>query len=254
MKRKKPKFSLTKGQKKIFAYFEEIMKTDYFVKTISELRKKYRIPPKNGFGLHKEDGSRLIMIPRDWIQKTTDLGQGRVDAVYKDIENICKKFHLSPYTRWRSMILSALFYKEPVFSLSFDLCDIWDLAWEEEIIKKFPPAKEWLKEHEYDPKIYPIAIMIGPYASQRDILDYIKKNYKTRIFPSQEKKKNPDVGIGKFKLKNQLIRLRNEFIYQHRHLPRKEIANLVRGKLKEVIDYALIGKIISLERKKRKEV
>jgi len=247
MKNKKPKIRLTKGQIKIFNYFNEVIKTDYFVKTISELRKKYKIP-KNGFGIYKEeDGNNLI--PRRWLQKTDSQTKERF---FEDAKTICDRFKLKPNYYWYHTILSALFYKEPVFSFSLDLCEIWNLAWESEIVKKFPPAKIWLKNP--DANRYPIAILISPYASERDILDFIRKRYATGIFPQQKKCKDSDIKIGRFKLKNQLIQLRNQFIYQHRHLPRKEIETLVRKKLGEILDYGHIGKIISLERKKRKEV
>ena len=61
--------------------------------------------------------------------------------------------------------------------------------------------------------------------------------------------------IGGAKTKKQRIRERNDFIYEHKHLPRKEIMHLLSEKYgpENTLDYAYIGKIISIENKRRKE-
>ena len=44
---------------------------------------------------------------------------------------------------------------------------------------------------------------------------------------------------------------RNDLIYKNRHLPRKEIMQMVSKKFGKILDYGHISKIISLEKKRR---
>lgn len=99
---------------------------------------------------------------------------------------------------------------------------------------------------------YPVVLRISPYASKRDILDYVKKMYKHSIAPRQEKYRRDDIKLGKIKQKNPEIQKRNHFIYENRDKPRKEIASLVAERFDEYLDVGHISKIISLEKKKRK--
>ena len=105
-----------------------------------------------------------------------------------------------------------------------------------------------------DNEIYPLAIRLSPYASERDIIDYVKKNYAFTIAPAQKSYQKSGVPIGKLRKKDQKREERNEFIYQNRRLTGKELMGLVNDKFGEVLDYGHIRKIISLENKKRKEV
>jgi hypothetical protein len=99
---------------------------------------------------------------------------------------------------------------------------------------------------------YPISILISPYASQRDVIDFIKKTHVTHIRPLQEKYQKPDVKIGKVRKRNNKVLVRNKFIYENRNLSKRKIAHLVADNFDEVLDYTYIAKIISDEDNKRK--
>src|SRR3989344_8779676 len=105
---------------------------------------------------------------------------------------------------------------------------------------------------EYD-KLFPIAIRISPHASLRDISEYVRK-YSRIIKEKQEKYKEKKIKIGQVKLRNRTTQERNDFIYKNQNLPIKEISALVYKKFKQNIDHGYIGKIISLEKKSRKEL
>ena len=121
-----------------------------------------------------------------------------------------------------------------------------------------------LAQEEWDPfsieyrenmrKLYPIAIRIRPEATKRDILDYINKMYKFEIKQLQQRYKEKSSKMGLVKKKNPIKQERDELIYQNRNLSKKEIAKLVSEEYKEYLDVGLIGKIISIQKKKRKEV
>lgn len=101
-------------------------------------------------------------------------------------------------------------------------------------------------------EMLPIAIQFTPYATQRDLIDYIKLAYKTDIEPLQKKYRRDDVLIGRKRRRDGRILERNRFIYENRHLPAKELMTLVAEKFGKVLDYTYIRTIIDIEDKKRK--
>jgi hypothetical protein len=103
-----------------------------------------------------------------------------------------------------------------------------------------------LKENQH----FPVIIKISPYASQRDIVDYIRTMYPF-IEHFQEKYKSRDIKIGKQRKRNPDIQERDNFIYKNRHKPRKEIGKLLKDKYNNYLDQGEIGKIISREIKSR---
>lgn len=103
-----------------------------------------------------------------------------------------------------------------------------------------------------DKDTFPVMLAISPFASQRDIIEYIKKFHTNHILPIQKRSrvkfKNSPIGN---RSKDSSTRNRNDFIYKKRELPRKEIATSVAKEFKEFLDVGHIGKIISEEKKKR---
>lgn len=100
---------------------------------------------------------------------------------------------------------------------------------------------------------YPISIKIHPDASQRDVLSYVKSEWK-RIeaaqvrYPTHSKKavKNSKVNVND---QNKRIA---DFIYKNRALPLKEIQRKLSTDLGVTTkDHGEIGKIRSLEKKRR---
>lgn len=102
-------------------------------------------------------------------------------------------------------------------------------------------------------KFYPTIIKINSSASQRDIISFIKSNWNI-IKAHQKKNENFTQKIKSLRNKNIEKKKRNDFIYQNRHLPIKNIFKMVSDKFGEVLDDGHIGKILSLEKKRRKEV
>lgn len=103
-----------------------------------------------------------------------------------------------------------------------------------------------------DRDTFPVMLAISPFASQRDIVEYVKKFHADHILPIQKR------SLAKYentpmrnRSKDSSTRDRNDFIYENRELPRKEIATSVAKKFKEYLDVGHIGKIISEEKKKR---
>lgn len=93
---------------------------------------------------------------------------------------------------------------------------------------------------------YPVALYINPMASKREIMDFLSRNW--WAVTGNSSKAQPFNPTKTRKKKN---KSRDDFIYENRSLPRKKIMSLVTDKFKETLDYGHIGKIISLEKKRR---
>ncbi len=232
-------FYKTKGFKKLWNYIYEITKKESFQNYMQDLRDKYKIPV-NGFQIKTETWTHP---PEEWIYSNNRVA---IVKIRKKLRKFCLQYQLSPKD-WLSIFESYLFYNELQLYLepnSHNLCLVSDL------INKTNSLGKIIAKDEI--AFYPVALQISPYASKRDILDYIQKIYKTEIKPMQEKFRKPKINIGKYRTKKQSIQQRNNFIYENRNLPKKEIMHLLSAKYDNYPDYGEIGKIISLETKRRK--
>ncbi len=213
-------------------YFLDISKTESFLVCIKNLRKKYNIP-QNGFSKIRHTGFLA------WSKKYNETYSQRI---YEDIYKVCKQFFFPK--EWWKAIMESLFHdsvdvSDLEFGTTSGMCIVSDLS----------------KKRRID---FPVTIEINPYASQRQILDFIKISYTNEIKPILMKYRSEKSKVRKFKSKNTDIQKRNEFIYKNQNLPRKELISAVKEKfgkqLSESIDQGSIGKIVFLENKKRKDV
>ena len=98
---------------------------------------------------------------------------------------------------------------------------------------------------------FPIAILLSPYVSERDIIDYVKKMYKVEIEPRLKNYRKRNIKLGVVRKKSERVRRRNEFIWTNRNLPIKKLMSKLSDELNEVLDYTYVQKIIATEAKKR---
>jgi len=265
MLKEKLKDRKTQGFKKIKNYFLEVVRSETFQMAVSYIRNMYYIP-KDGFPSPYKDGSPDLFEPlecsKEWIFINDKKEIGFFEA---DIETLRRRFALYPYSVWHFVIRNYVFYnKLPDLDKNLeegcDLCEISDIEAEKKTLAEYQKSKKYKNfadafvEHlaERD-KLFPVRINVSPYASKRDILDFVRKNY-NYIKEIQDRHKIKMIKIGKVRSRNPYIQQRNDFIYKHRHLPRRAIMRLVSEKFNEVLDYGHISKIISLEKKRRKEL
>lgn len=220
------------GYKHLFNYFLHISKQRDFLRRIRELREKYDIPTE-GFPKTEHDKYNA------WAAKYNETYS---KPIYQEVYKICEDFSLPK--EWWKAVMEALFH---------DSKDVTDLG--------FGTTSGTCKIAETGEKIskdYPIAIMVNPYASQRDILEFVKLVYTHEIEPLQKRYKKESILIGKVKSKDPEIKKRDDFIYSNRHLPRKKIVNLVEKnfsrKLSDPINEGSVGKIISIQKERRKDL
>ena len=252
LQNKKEKALSTQSHKKLWNYYIEITKSEHFLKTVSKIRNQNQIP-EQGFPTPDRNHKLLELNPKNrffitpfW--KHADQPEKNLNNIQKEIKKLCKKYNLH-YMDWVEVMLNYIFYSEKnIIQLtnSFNLCLVSDLVFE----KKESFGREF---KESDDMAFPIAVRISPYASLRDIKDYIDKMYTSEIKPLQEHHKNTEIKIGKFKTKNEKIQERNDFIYQNKDLPLKKLRTEISNKFgyDGILDDGHITKIISLEKKRR---
>lgn len=231
-------FYRTQGFKKQWNYATDLLNQKGFQSWTEKLRKKYDIP-KRGF----------IIATRSWKHPIEIWGHYQDYSKLEELRNEVRKFCASKQFAekdWRSIFEYYIFYNELFLFKdpnSHNMCYVTDILTQRDSLGQ--ELNDSLKNS------FPVALLINPYASERDILDYVKKLYKTQILPTQ-KIYQKDKKQGKIRNKNSKVQARNLFIYQNRNKSLKVIAGLVKAQFKEILDEGHIGKIISLENNKRK--
>lgn len=228
----------TQGFKKINNYLFALIKSNNFNNLVDNCRKKYNIP-KQGF----DNNGKYLSPPKEW---EADTGKNsKYDNLINEIEKFCREKKLL-YFNLYTYIYDFIVYNKSIEQIDDDLCMVRDSMNDSKMPKKFNFIND---EENY---IYPISIKISPYASQRDIIDFIKKNDK-KIKTYQKLYIENNVKIGKYKSKKFEIQERNEIIYNNCNKHLKEIRHILADK-NIFLDDGHIAKIISLEKQKRKEV
>lgn len=231
----------TQGFKKLWNFFLAMAETEEFNNQIKSIRKEFAIPIKGFFDYKEKDfWDKLDTNPDDRLK--------RVLEISRKIEKICDRFHFQ-FLFSEEIIENYLYYNEKNYNIlsdRYNLCYVTDL--------KENRNKKIFEVDMFDnQEVYPISLGISPYASLRDILDFIRKTYKSKIKPLQEKYKSSASRVGKIKSRNKAKQDRNKYIYKNRCKPLKEIRGML-AKRKLFLDDGHIGKIISIEKKRRKDV
>jgi hypothetical protein len=266
--------NLTKGEKKILLQFERLIETEPFKKEVKRLRSLLKLPV-NGIEPTKEDLKELsntFRIPDNLpIKKPKDghfpLRQFNIESrkiiSLLPIDNL----YLSSLVK-RYVLFNKFFYDEledlKRYLHAVNVCELEDAQSE---FDEYAPAedpedfyssfsvKAYIEMLQNKLWKYPVVVRIHPDASQRDIIEFIKKHWvEIKHYQDQYINRRKDASFKNSKTtENKKIKERNDFIYKNRHLPRKEISTLVAKTFNEYLDYGHIGKIISLENKKRKK-
>lgn len=239
--RKSFSFLGSKGFKAILNFVRDLIRTGEFQKLIIEEREDRSIPQS---GFHREPPGPWTHPPREWSHYKNR--KVILQKIRGGLKKFCLKHNLLPRD-WAPVFEQFLFYGElniPLEPNAYNLCFVSDLR-----SKTDSTGRQTTDE---DISVYPVALHISPYASKRNILDYVEKFYATEIARLQKGYRDPGAGIGKHKTKNKIVRKISDFIYEHRNLKPKEIKKLLWEKLHTQMDSGHISKILSLERKRRK--
>lgn len=238
--RKSRLFQKSTGFKILFNYLRDLFLTEEFRVTMVKMRNCYKIPP-SGFVI--EGKGPWTHPPKEWNGDRAILAEIR-----KEMRTLAADYFFLPRD-WSDVFESFLFYNKIQIALepnAYNLSFVSDLKTNTDTRGRTTTPEEI--------NAFPVALHISPYASKRSILDYVEKFYKTEIATLQDKYKNPRVEIGRHKTKQEYLRKRNTLIYSNRHLPRKTLVKMANAQFpKAEVDQGSVGKIISIEVKRRKE-
>lgn len=217
------------GSETLTPFLSALTRSHKFQHSLFSLREKYGI---------SEDEDRT---PNEW-------GEVHFDAYHdlrKDIKKLCGEYEL-PYEEFHQAMLRMLFFSSDGVVLP--------LTTSQPMFRVIDLKEEKVPS---DPA-FPIAVLVHPHAGIREFERFLANHYKRDIKPLQDKYKKPGSKIGKFKDRDPLVQQRNDFIYKHRALPRKDISLLITKRYGSEgiydLDTGAIGKIISLETKARKDL
>ena len=159
--RKSHLFLKSKSFKAIWNYVRDLMATDGVQEFMARERNKNGIPP-SGFRL--EPPGPWTHPPKEWVHYKDEKV---LNEIRKKLQEFCLQRHLLPRD-WISVFEAFLFYNKlqiPLEPNSYNLCFVSDLKSKVDSIGR--------QTTEEDISVYPITIHISPYASKRNILDYV---------------------------------------------------------------------------------
>ncbi len=249
----------SQSHQKLLNFLDEFLDSEYFQDEVKRLRTKLNIPAQ-GLTINKEleDDLNKIYPVYNYFKLPKELeGKGRniLKELNLAIGKISKKITISDLNI-RYFIRTYILYGRKIFNIINHLTES-DLAQIEDF---YQLLQEYPDEFTVDRirglfKYYPVVIKLHPAITQRDLIDYIKVQW-PQIEYNLSQHRSAESHLGKIKKKKASIKERNRFIWENSHLPRKEIMRLLYDKYgpNTNVDYAYIGKIISLEKRKRKKL
>lgn len=232
----------TAGYKKIENYIKDLSIKSEFLMIVKNARKEIGIPA-GGFKYPDKTG------------KTQEIWDSK--SFMTHVEKISEKYGIGNFREFIAsyILFSSTKLVEDYHHISIikpiDVHSVFTFDREKDPKKIENIGK--LGKLMFDSKTHPIGILIHPYMSQRDILDAVKKLYKSDIEPLQKKYRKEGIKFGIVRKKSERAEERNKFIYDNRiGKSRKELVCLVGDKFGEIMDYTYINKIIRDEKEKNK--
>ncbi len=240
--RNTPAFYKTSGFAKLWWYFLAITESGEFNKKIKKIRVAHGIP-KDGYS-HPDKGE-WTHPPFEWkAQKDRDRLPAR-SRVQQDLNSLCVEYSLLPRD-WTSLMEDYLFYDHVLFSAephARNLCFMSDAVTGTDLLGH--------KIDQTHRQAYPLLIHISPYASERDILDFIRKTFNPEMARILTQYKKSDVKIGKYRKRNQTVRERNQLLKENSSGSNKRLAKTVGEKFPEKpLKVSSISKTIAREKKR----
>lgn len=228
---------VTKGSLRMRSWFFDVIKKREFQKRIAHLRVHFGIPLQGFEDVTKDEG-------RQWFRNT--LKEKKTELVLELTKLRTEYGFYSPeYSDSFFLYLTENTALEiGAVDFNWDMCDLSD--------RKKPKPYQESDDHK---DAFPIAIYVNPYATENEIIDYLKTVYPTIIKPLQEHHGDKELAkkIGRVKgYRNELVRKRNDLIYDNRHLSREALSAILKQEIdQDLPDEGSVAKIISLEKKKR---
>jgi hypothetical protein len=252
----------SKSQLRFENYLDHFIKSDYFQLEIKQIREKFGLSA-SGYPAEDLDKKSLrdfmVYFPvqlagrKYELLKPINLALGKIKFPVRNTGIITHIFKLYLF---HNINFYNLF--EEFFVTRNNLCD---LVVQYDDTREYQSVVEvYFEKRMRETEVYPLAIQFHQNVSQRSLVDFIERNWKLiEYYQSEISKNDSSVAskVGRVRSGNKRIRERDTFIYENRSKSYQDISNLVMKQFKDVsdsIDAGSVGKIIQLEKKKRKEV
>jgi hypothetical protein len=265
----------TQAEQKLIVQFQKWFENDDIKSKVLELREQIGIPPE-GILITDEDlkqiGSLSLRpenLPFSERGKVMMCLRGCFAGTREFLEdgqplfnNMYFKHVLRAYIFFNKFLFDEVRASLPIALRLTNLCDLNDakenieeyLGTEEENYSDPEMTEMYVGSQRSLTDLFPIAINIHPEASQRDIIDFIKKNWPhIKALQTRRKNENSKVLHSRTKI-NESIKERDQFICElHKNGMstkgiRKELANM-----QQFLDDGHILKIISKSRKRHEK-
>ncbi len=240
----------TKSEFKMLNWVLRLFENPSFKSELKEIRREFKIP-KEGFKKEYtsvKEGYKILVNPNITTDKFNKriISFAKKHGVFEGMAN-----------GWIQVINHAVLYNDAnPDDIYFDHGMIEAVDISTLLEPTFPEHGEsdvdvvnFLKRYT---KGRPIAILINPYAKETDILDFVRKTYKTGIKSLLATHEIKNVGLNKIRRKNERVEKRDAFIYEHRDIPNKELKELVNNEFGDTVDHSYLNKIKRTEKEKRK--
>ncbi len=235
-----PEEKKTQGQKKMKQLLEDTRRNSKFLKDLKKINES--MP-----AYEHVDVKPLYMLYRFFLHELISFRKSNLskNRTHKLKVRLCENYGIDP------LLLDHLLFDErndQLENLDFSeetTSDICIVESSEQNEKPLDLHSFHLKEIDgIEKKIYPVNIKIHKFATKRDTLDFIEKNWTKEVGPYLYKKR-----IKQRKLPREAI----DFIWENRDKKAKEIILLLESKYPNIkLFYFDISKIISEEKKRRK--
>lgn len=234
----------TQGHKKLQQYMADLKRNKHFMAKISQLRKLGKNTDKN----EKEELYIAMLekyqaLSEEFMTLFPDDNDFPQMKIY---DEIAEEYGLD-HELVHNILIENLTGKDDKLGEVFDLVEMRDSidmllyldeAW-------IPPALN--NRLQTFLTAYPISLNIHKFATKRDVLDYVNKNWDIIISYIEEYRENK-VNFRQRKLDRKIT----DFVWEHKNLSLKELKKeLDKSHPNNGLVYNEIGKIISLEKRRR---
>lgn len=240
--RKTEAFYKTQGFSKLWLYVRHIVDTEPFQKNIQQIRNKHAIP-ESGYDISK---IKKWTHPYHFWKQGGPEERKELARIRSLLRDLCKSYSLLPRD-WLDVFESYLFYNRTLLTLepgARNLCVVSDA-----LTKRDGKGGEITDDYAH---AFPVLLHISPYASKRDILDYIRKVYSPEIERVQKEHKNSDSILGKQRKRSPAVVKRNAMMYRKRLEPDKAIFSEIQDrKDAPQLKRKSVNKTLQREKKRR---
>jgi hypothetical protein len=215
---------------KAWKRYIDLLKNEDFQKQIQAMRKRWDVPNEGYEFSEPLESLPFLTKPKEW--------HGDILSLSSELLELAHKFGF--YGSIHPTPLELYFFynmkERPSFTVqSWQVCRLKGLKYKK---KNLP---------------FCVSIEIGPYASQRDILQFVKDNFSKKIEPILLRHANKNIGSTKHsRTKVPKNEERDELIWANRDLSLAMIVKEMSKHGYDVLDQGLITRVLSTQRLKRR--